>query len=129
MNSEELVKQIETYSNAIIGFAVLQSLAYSYTFGTNAYFNCLVKTASHLAVGLTMMFIVVMLLSVVAIVLLGRTLYRIAGQFGNIVKWIYLGKLIVVVIFGLMPLVITISYGIIDYPSKRECKTEPQLLK
>ena len=50
MNAEILIKQIETYSNAIIAFVVLQGLAYSFAFGTSAHFNCLVKTAAHLRV-------------------------------------------------------------------------------
>jgi len=45
MTSDQLITQIETYSNAIVGFVVLQALAFSFSFGTNEFFNCLVKTA------------------------------------------------------------------------------------
>jgi hypothetical protein len=123
MNSELLIKQIETYSNAIIAFMVLQGLAYSYAFGTNPFFNCLVKTAEHLAEGLALLFGLNMLLSIVATVSLGRALNRISGEFRSTVEKIYLGKLIVVIIFGLLPLVLTYGYGVGDYPNKMECKT------
>jgi hypothetical protein len=35
MKSDQLITQIETYSNALIAFVVLQAIAYSYSFGTN----------------------------------------------------------------------------------------------
>lgn len=123
MTSELLIKQIETYSNAIVAFAVLQGLAYSYAFGTNAFFNCLVKTASHLAEGLTLLFALVTLLSIVAIASLGRVLKQISGEFRSVVEKIYMGKLIAVITFSLVPLILTIGYGVKDYPNKMECKT------
>ena len=94
MTSELLIKQIETYSNAIVAFAVLQGLAFSYAFGTDAFFNCLVKTASNLAEGLTLLFVLVTLLSVFATVSIGRTLQQISGKFRGIVNKIYIGKLV-----------------------------------
>lgn len=123
MNSELLAKQIETYSNAIVGFAVLQGLAYSYYFGTNAMFNCLVKTSPNLAVGLTIVFVVVIILSVFAVVYLGRIMREIALEFAHVVQAIYRAKLIVIVLFTLLPLAITVGYGVRDYPGKVECKT------
>jgi len=123
MNSEILIKQIETYSNAIVAFAVLQGLAYSYAFGTNGFFNCLVKTSSHLAEGLTLLFALALLLSIVATVALGRALKRISGEFRAVVAKIYFGKLVAVIVFGLVPLVLTSAYGVREYPEKAECKT------
>jgi hypothetical protein len=122
MKPETLVAQIETYSNAIVAFAVLQGLAYSYAFGTNAFFNCLVKTSNYLAEGLTLLFVLVMLLSIAAMVALGRTVARIAGEFRSTVRKLYLGKTIAVVIFSLVPVAITFGYGVRDYPNKAECK-------
>jgi len=122
MKSETLVSQIETYSNAIVAFAVLQGLAYSYAFGTNAFFNCLVKTASYLAEGLTLLFVLVMLLSIVAVVALGRIVERVAGELRSTVRKLYLGKSVVVIIFSLVPVAITYGYGVRDYPAKADCK-------
>jgi hypothetical protein len=50
MNSELLAKQIETYSNAIVAFFVLQGVTFLFYFGTNKFFNCLLKTSGFLAV-------------------------------------------------------------------------------
>jgi len=121
MTPEILVKQIETYSNAIVSFAVLQGLAFSFAFGTNAFFNCLVKTSPYLAEGLLLAFLLVAILSAVAIVGLGRALKHLSGEYRGIVNRIYLGKLITLTIFSLVPLVLTMYYGVRDYPTKREC--------
>ena len=93
MTSDTLAKQIETYSNAIVAFAVLQGLAYAYAFGNNSFFNCLVKNAANLAEGLTLLFALVTVLAVAAIVALGRALKQIAGEYRGLVGKIYLGKL------------------------------------
>ena len=122
MTSETLARQIETYSNAIVAFNVLQGLAYAYAFGTDVFFNCLVKTSNYLAEGLTLMFTVVALLSIAATMALGRTLQRLAGEHGSLVGKLYAGKLVAVILFSLVPLVLTVAYGVRNYPEKEECK-------
>lgn len=129
MNSDLLIKQIETYSNAIVAFNVLQGLAYSYSFGTNDFFNCMVKTASHLAEGLALLFMLVMLLSIFATVSLARLVKQLSNEFNNVVDKIYFGKVIVVTIFSLVPIVLTVGYGVLDYPKKMECKVTSGLAK
>jgi hypothetical protein len=128
MTSELLIKQIETYSNAIVAFAVLQGLSYCYTFGTSAFFNCLVKTSSHLAAGLTLLFGLATLLSIIATVLLGRTLQQVSGEFRGIVEKIYIGKLVAVILFSLLPLLVTVGYGVREYQDKMQCKTTAGML-
>jgi hypothetical protein len=123
VTSEQLIKQAETYSNAIVAFTVLQGLAYCYAFGTSEFFNCLVKTAANLAAGLTLLFVVVSALAIVAILYLGRMMKQVAGEFHDAVRKIYLGKMVVVVIFSLTPLLLTLGYGVRDYPNKMECKS------
>jgi hypothetical protein len=123
MTSENLLKQIETYSNAIIAFTVLQGLAYSYAFGTSEHFNCAIKTASYLAEGMVAIFAAVGTLSVVATVWLGRVVEALSGEFRSNVAKIYWGKVTVIAIFSLIPLVLTYAYGVNEYPGKRECKT------
>src|SRR5262245_1623765 len=121
MNQETLVKQIEGYSNAIVAFAVLQGLAYAYAFGTDANFNCHVKTARFLAEGLTFLFVLVTALSIAATVALGRTMQKHSGDYREIVRKVYLGKCIVIIIFNLVPLALTFAYGVLDYPKKFDC--------
>lgn len=117
----ELVKQLETYSNAIVAFAVLQSLAYSYSFGTSELFNCLVKTASYLALGLTLAFTLVTTLMVIALMFIGRTMQSFAGEYSDLVRKVIRGKLVAVVVASLMPIALTFSYGVLDYPAKYKC--------
>jgi hypothetical protein len=122
MNSELLAKQIETYSNAIVAFVVLQGLAYCFAFGSNAFFNCLVKTASHLAEFLVVQFAVVAVLALLATALLARALQRLSGGFAGTVRKLYLGKMVAILIFSLLPVLLTYGYGVRDYPGKAECK-------
>jgi uncharacterized membrane protein YedE/YeeE len=122
MTSELLIKQLETYSNAIVTFSVLQGIAYCFAFGTSAFFNCLVKTSLHLAEGLTLIFALAMLFSVVATVFLGRVLRQLSGEFRSTVERVYFGKLLVVIVFNLLPLAVTVAYGVRDYPTKVECR-------
>jgi hypothetical protein len=56
MKSDLLIAQIEIYSNAIVGFTVLQAIAFAYSFGSNQFFNCLVKTSRYLPHGLVVHF-------------------------------------------------------------------------
>ncbi len=122
MKDELLVTQLETYSNAIVGFVVLQAIAYSFSFGTNEFFNCTVKTARFLADGLAFHFVAVTVLTCFATIAIGRLLLQVSQENSAIVRKVYLAKCIAVAIFTLLPLVITVAYGVLDYPSKYECK-------
>ncbi|MBS1172375.1 MAG: hypothetical protein H6R12_1205 [Proteobacteria bacterium] len=122
MTPDLLFKQLESYSNAIVAFAVLQGLAFSYAFGNNSTFNCTVKNAPHLAEGLAIAFVVLTFLLLAAIVWLGRAMESIAGEFVTLVKKLYLGKLVAVALFSLLPLCLILYYGVRDYPGKTDCK-------
>lgn len=122
MTRDLLIKQLESYSNAIVAFAVLQGLAFSYAFGNNATFNCTVKSAPHLAEGLAVAFVVLTALLLAAIAWLGRTLESVAGEFVPVVRKIYFGKLVAVALFSLLPLCLILYYGVRDYPDKTDCK-------
>ena len=119
--ARELARQIETYSNAIVAFAVLQALGYSYSFGTSKLFNCLVKTADYLALGLTLTFVLVAVLMVIALIFLRRTMQSLSGEYAGIVKKIYRAKLVAVVLASMMPIVVTVTYGVRDYQGKHNC--------
>jgi hypothetical protein len=124
MDSSLLAKQIETYSNAIVAFTVIQGLAYLYYFGTSPFVNCIIKASDYLAEGLVLVFSLVMILSVIAIRFLGRTLENISSEFSGIVHKIYLAKSVVVLIFGLLQISITILYGVLPDPGSITCRAE-----
>lgn len=122
MTRDLLFKQLETYSNAIVAFAVLQGLAFSYAFGNNATFNCTVKNAPYLAAGLAVAFVLLTILLLAATLWLGRAMAGIAGEFVALVRKIYVGKLVAVALFSLLPLCLILYYGVRDYPGKTDCK-------
>ncbi len=117
----EFARQIETYSNAIVAFAVLQSLAYSYAFGTSELFNCLVKTANYLAFGLSCSFVLVTALMVFAIGYLGRALEKLSGELAGTVRKIYRAKIVAVIVASAMPVALTVGYGILDQSGRSNC--------
>lgn len=121
MKPEQLIQQIETYSNAIVGFAVLQALAYAYSFGSSELFNCLVKTSSYLAEGLSLLFLLVMALLMRAIQFCRVALRKVAGEFSDALDKIYLAKMVAVVVFSLIPLSLTVGYGVMSDRTKVEC--------
>jgi hypothetical protein len=122
VKNDQLITQLETYSNAIIGFVVLQALGYCLAFGTNEFFNCVVKTATFLALGLTVHFVAVTLISCYATLAIGRLLCRLSQANGEIVKRVFLAKCAAIGLFTLLPLVITFNYAVLDYPGKYECR-------
>ena len=126
MKSDQLITQIETYSNALIAFVVLQAIAYSYSFGTNTFFNCLVKTSKYLAHGIAIHFFIGTILACYATMALRGLLRQLSQENEVIIGRLYVAKCIVIALFMLLPFVVTVSYGIRDYPGKAECKqTKP----
>ena len=119
--SSELCKQIDTASNALVAFAVLHGLTYCYTFGTNEFFNCLVKTAEGLAWGLIISFIVGTTVMAIAIWILGRKIVEIATSHSQILKTIYNGKVIAVVLAAVMPIGMTYWYGVHQHRPDVDC--------
>jgi hypothetical protein len=122
MKSDQLITQIEMYSNAIVGFAVLQAIAFSYSFGTNEFFNCLIKTSRYLPHGIAAHFLVGTILTCYAMIALRRLLRRLSKDNSQAVGRIYLAKCVIVIFFTSMPLLITINYGMRADAGKAECK-------
>jgi len=113
VKSTELVKQLELYSNAILAFVVAQSLVFSFTFGTNAEFGCVVIAEKPLALGLLAHFVLSTVLAVVAITYLGRALQRLSQENQALVRLLFLGKCIVVVMFTVIPILVLLWFGLL----------------
>ena len=109
--NDELQKPIETYSNTIVAFVVLQSLAFSYAFGTSEFFNCLMKTADGLTDFVFYEGVTILVLSVAANGLLGRVLWKRAGDNAGLIGWLYTGKTVALLMFGSMPPLLAGFYG------------------
>lgn len=115
---ELLFKNIETYSNSVVGFIVLQGLAYSFYLGSNESFNCRIKGSEWLAELLTIQFFVITILAAVAIRYLGKKLVEIAPDSRDTLKAISEGKIVAVCIFGLFPAFLTFFYGVLTEAPK-----------
>lgn len=113
MEKSLIIKQLEFYSNAIISFVVLQGLIYCYNFGTNEFFNTTVKSSKDLSVGLFVMLSITMVLGFIANYLIGNKIKSLVEyEYVSLVSKIYSGKLIVIIVFGLLPVIVTYRFGI-----------------
>lgn len=124
MKTDTLVAQIEIYSNAIVGFVVLQAITYSVSFGTSEMFNCLVKTSKFLAHGIVLHFAVATALACFAVLALGRHLRTLSAENVDIVRHLYWAKCVTIIFFTSLPMAATTAYGIVEYPSKYDCKQQ-----
>lgn len=112
MEKSDIAKQMELYSNAIVAFIVFQGLAYCYNFATNPSLNTLVKTKMSLSVGLTIVFFMTGSLAFIANNQMRPKLEALSGEYGPLVKRLYFGKSVVIILFGLLPILVTVMYGI-----------------
>ena len=110
---ETLLKQIETYSIGIVAFIVLQGVTFSYYFGASEFFNCRVHTSELLAEVLTFLFVVVTVLSLIAIRYIGLRKAELCPEYDKIFKNITMGKIIIVFIFGIFPAFLIFYYSVI----------------
>ena len=114
MDETEISKKLEFYSNAIVVFIVFQGLTFCYTFGTNVRFNEILKANKPLSVGLAVLFFLAMVLAFFANHFLRQELVKLSGKYGQLVKVAYLGKSVIVGLFGIFPVIITVRYAIFN---------------
>ena len=108
-----IIKQLESYSNAVVAFNVLQSLAFSYYFGSDQFFNCHVIMTKYLAGILTIIFIFVTLSSIIAIHYFSAKLIELTPEFNKMIVNIMRGKMATVAFFGLLPAFLTFYYAVL----------------
>lgn len=126
MTSEKLIEALETYSNVIVGFIVIQSVGFAFTFGTTPTFTCTVHTTEYLAPGLIVHFVASTLLACVAILLMARAIRRVAGEFSGILTNIYRAKIVIVILFALIPVVLISTYSFGDERTYPQCMADRQ---
>ena len=121
MNSNFLVKQIETYSNAIVAFFAVQGLTYLYYLGLSERFICLLKTRDYLAIGIVIGIIAGAIASIIAIRYLSDVLGSLSSANSTIVRKIYSAKWIVILFFASSQVVVTVFYVILSNSIPLEC--------
>ena len=65
-----------------------------------------------MSVGLAVLFFVTMALALFANHFLRQELENLSGEYGQLVKAVYLGKAVVIGLFGTLPIIVTVRYGI-----------------
>jgi heme A synthase len=121
MHSEKLVEQLELYSNGIVGFIVAQSLVFSFTFGVQPVFGCVVAREKLLAYALVAHFVLGTLLAVGAIQFLSRSMQRLAADNHALLRKLFAAKSAVVVIFAVIPVFVLVTYGVLREPGTGRC--------
>ena len=112
MKADKLIDAIETYSNVIVAFIVVQSVGFSFTYGTTPNFMCTVHTANHLASGLILHFTLSTILACGAISVMRTNIGRLSTENASTVDKLYRAKLVVVVLFALIPVTLLFAYSI-----------------
>ena len=113
---------MELYSNAIVGFIVLQNLAFCYHFGTCSEFNCIVRTTKGLSLFLPCMFAANTLLCLYATYFIGKNLQRMNEAYSSLIRAMYFGKAIAICLFSTLLIVVMIS-GMHGQPKSPQLST------
>lgn len=109
----DLNGQLELYSNAIVGFVVVQGLAFLYQFGTNQTFKGLIQGHHSLSLTLIAVFICVLVASLYANHAISKTLQRRTDPSDReLIKKIFYGKGFVIILFNLLQILVVTMYGL-----------------
>ncbi len=112
MDDAEISKQLELYSNSIVAFVVIQSLTFCYYFGTNVNFNNILRTYKALSTGLAVAALLVTFLALYANHFLGSKLRQLSSNHQEVIRMIYRGKAVTIVIFSALQICITVVYAV-----------------
>ena len=113
MDDSSFFKQIEFYSNVIVAFIAIQSITFCYNFGTNAYFNDVLRTHKALSISLAVAVFFVMFLALYANHFFGSKLQELSGEeCRELIGTIYFGKAVAIVIFSALQICITVFFAV-----------------
>ena len=115
MKNDELSKQVEFYSNAIIGFVVLQGLGFCYQVGTSEYFHIILNTKAWISIGLSFLFFISTITAGVVNQYPGKTIVSLNIEHREILETVFKVKTAIIVIFNLIPFVVTIGFVVRNF--------------
>lgn len=111
MHVDKLVEQLELYSNAIVGFMVIQSLTFSFTFGTDPTFSGILTREKAVSFFLVVHFALSAILSVLAIQFLSRQIQRLAQGERQLLAILFNAKAFIVFLFAAIPIGMLIYFA------------------
>lgn len=121
MRTEKLLDQLELYSNAIVGFIVAQSIAFAFTFGTNATFGCEITRYPWLTVALAAHFAVSTVLAAIALKFIFTRICRLSADNYPVLLAVTRAKIVIVVLFAILPIGLLVCFGLIGNPAQGRC--------
>lgn len=121
MDSDKLVDRLEAYSNAVLAFVVAQSLVFSFTFGVQPAFSCVIIADKILAKGLLAHFAVCTVLAVLAMQYFSWAMRRLSPANHGMVRTIFVAKSFVVAVFAIIPILLLSKYGLAAEPGSSRC--------
>lgn len=133
MKTDKLIEQLDLYSNAIVGFMVAQSVAFSFTFGTNVPFGCEITRWKSLAAGLTIHFALSTVVAAWAVLAISRRMCALSPESEKPLSELGLetlrvaakAKSAVVALFALIPVGLLVFFGILAQPDIGRCAKPP----
>ncbi len=114
MDDSAIYEKLELYSNAIVGFVVIQAITFCYNFGTNAVFSDILIRYKILSSILSLATVIVMLLALYANYYLGSAIQKVTEKHRETIKTIYFGKSVVIVIFSALQVGIIVFFGVLN---------------
>jgi hypothetical protein len=112
MRTPKLIDQLELYSNAIVAFVVAQCVGFAFAFGTNQTFACTIILEKFLAYSLAFHFVFSTSLAAVALTYISASIRRLSHENQNLVRTIFLAKIVAVVLFAVLPVGLLLKYGV-----------------
>jgi hypothetical protein len=133
VRTEKLVEQLDLYANAIVGFMVAQSLAFSFTFGTNVPFSCEITKYKLLAVGLIAHFVLSTAVACWSVIAIARRMSELSAasehplteQGHRTLRVAARAKGVVIALFAIIPVGLLLSFGLLGNPDVGRCAKPP----
>jgi hypothetical protein len=122
MPSAKLADTLETYSNSIVAFLLVQPLIFLYTLGNSESFSRHILCMRYVPFVVILHFLACAIGGCVAVNRISRVLHPQGNSHWRTTNAIRRGKIGVIVLFISMPIIALIFYGYIEPPSQATCQ-------
>jgi uncharacterized membrane protein len=126
MRDGSRLERLELYSNATVGFLLLQAIAFSYSIGTNKFFNCIaLHDDPTITIVLLAHLCISSLLACLAIIVLGRQAITAGSRDRGQLRWLYRAKCLAILWFMALPVGVLCYEGQFHGPARHSCFQVP----